>query len=200
MSKSYDLFLKNLESVNVIDNIYGYFSLKVGVMDLSEILRSQYVLLVSAFDYYIHDIVKEGMLEIFEGVKSTNKNYDQFSISLEKVRLLLSATCDADKRAILDTEIRRITFKDSYQAPRSVESALNLIDIKSVWSVIRPDLGISSDDIKTRLGLIVHRRNKIAHEADMDPITGRKSDIDRDTIIEVRDFLHSIVSAVDRRV
>ncbi len=151
MSRSYDLFLKNLESVAVVDNIYVYFSSNVGAMDLSEILRSQYVLLVSAFDYYIHDIVKEGMLEIFAGTKPHNENYGKFSISLEIVQLLLSASCDADKRAILDVEIRKITSKDSYQAPRSVEYALNLIDFKSVWNVVGQDVGIPSNDVKTQL-------------------------------------------------
>lgn len=200
MSKSLNQFNKNLDSINTIDGIYLYLESQVKAIDLSEIVRAQYVLLVSAFDYYIHDLVKEGMLKIFSGLKNSNSNYDKFSVSLKTLNLLLSTDDDTLRKEILDNEIRSVTSKQTFQSPTNVERALAILDIKKVWTYVSRDLGMTRDDVVKELGLIVNRRNKIAHEADIDPITNEKTPIDRQTLMEVKDFITRIAEAIDRRV
>jgi hypothetical protein len=39
----------------------------------------------------------------------------------------------------------------------------------SLWSDVAAHLGVPAADIKLELELLVQRRNKIAHEADLDP-------------------------------
>jgi len=197
MSNALDIFKKNIDSINSLGSIYMYFeNNKVKALDFSEILRAEYVLLVSAFDHFIHEVVKEGMLKIFEGSKSANKNFDNFSITLKTLNLILSAEHQHEKKAILDGEIKKITAKDSYQSPSSVEKALNLIDINNIWSIVSPHMGISPKDIKDQLALIVNRRNKIAHEADFDTLIGAKNPIDRLLVDEVKTFLTKLVYSV----
>ncbi|MBS1509061.1 MAG: hypothetical protein JSS79_20655 [Bacteroidetes bacterium] len=193
-------FLKNIESIDTIDGIHSYFEQQVPAMDISEILRAEYVLLVSAFDYYVHDLVRDGMLEIFEGKNKTNSEFDRFHISLKSVNLLLSTSDKVVRVQLLDNEIRKITSKHSYQAPSSVERALSLISVKSIWKAISKDLKIDKEDIVKELGLIVHRRNKIAHEADINPITNGKTLIDKKTVKDVREFLVKLVRAIDKKV
>ncbi|HOV10276.1 MAG TPA: HEPN domain-containing protein [Bacteroidales bacterium] len=193
-------FLRNVESIDTIDSIHTYFEVQVPAIDISEILRAEFVLLVSAFDYYIHDIVREGMLSIFDGKNKTNKDFDQFAISLKAVNILLSASDDQIRRQLLDNEIRKVNSKHSYQAPSNVERALSIISFKSVWKKISIDMKMNEDDIVKELGLIVHRRNKIAHEADMNPVTNEKSPIDKQTIRDVRVFLINIVRAIDKKI
>lgn len=200
MTNSYLTFKRNIDSINTIDNLYVYFNSQVKALDLSEILRAQYVLIVSSFDYYIHDIVKEGMLKIFEGQVQSNSNYEQFSISLNALQSILLTTDQNQRKQILDNEIRKITSKDTYQAPANVEKALGLIDLTSIWSTISPEIGKSAKDIKAELGLIVHRRNKIAHEADINPLTNSKFTIERSTLIEVKEFIIKIVEAIDNKI
>ena len=193
-------FLKNIESIDTIDGIHSYFEQQVPAIDISEILRAEYVLLVSAFDYYIHDLVREGMLEIFDGKNKSNPDYDKFHISLKSVNLLLSNKDMLTRRQLLDNEIRKINSKHSYQAPGNVERALSLISFKSVWKNISIDLKMDKEDIVKELGLIVHRRNKIAHEADINPLTNDKTSIDKKTINDVRDFLVKLVRAINKKV
>jgi hypothetical protein len=199
MSNSLKQFHKNIDSINTIDGIYIYFESQVKAIDLSEILRAQYVLLVSAFDCYIHDIVREGMLNIFDGKENVNHKYENFLISVKTLNLMLS-TGDKDiRRQLLDAEIRKVTTKHSYQAPLNVENALSLIAFKSVWKSLSAELKMLKDDIPKELSLIVNRRNKIAHEADIDPVTNDKTAIDRQTIIDVKTFITKLVTAIDKK-
>lgn len=200
MTNSLKQFHKNLESVNIIDGIYIYFESQVKAVDLSEIIRAQYVLLVSAFDYYIHDLVRDEMLKVFDGIKSPNSEYEKFSISLKTVNLLLSNDDASIRRQLLDIEIRNITSKHSYQAPTNVERALALIAIKSIWGTVAKELRMKKEDVVKELGLIVNRRNKIAHEADIDPVTNEKTPIDRNTLIYIKNFITKIVIAIDKNV
>lgn len=200
MSNSLNQFQKNIESINIIDGIYIYFESQVKAVDLSEIIRAQYVLLVSAFDYYIHDLVRDGMLKVFDGLKSPNSEYNKFSISLKTLSLLLSIDDTNIRRQLLDNEIRNVTSKHSYQAPSNIERALTLIAIKSIWSSVAKELKMNKEDIVKKLGLIVNRRNKIAHEADIDPITNEKTPIDRNTLIDVKTFISQIAIAIDKKV
>ncbi len=62
-------------------------------------------------------------------------------------------------------------------------------------------IGSTPTDIKTRLKLIVDRRNKIAHEADLDPsfpgvrwpITSSDADSVTDYISELCEAIHAVV-------
>lgn len=201
MSNPLNIFDKNIESINSLASIYLYFeNNKVEALDFTEILRAEFVLLVSAFDHYVHELVKEGMLAIFEGIKSPNKNFDNFTITLKTLNLILSTDEQHEKKAILDGEIKKITAKDSYQSPSSIEKALGLIDFTNVWNTISPEMGIPPKDIKDRLALIVNRRNKIAHEADFDYTFGSKNPIDRELVDDVRNFIINLVKAIQSQI
>lgn len=190
-------FQKNIESIKVLDAIYAYLNPKVTSFDLSEILRAEFVLLVSAFDCYIHDIVREGMLEIFEGGKSSNSDFENFSLPFRTVNQLINATDQPTRKQIIDIAIKEITSKDSYQSPRSIENALGLISVKKIWTSLGKELSLPPDDIKNQLNLIINRRNKIAHEADIDRATGLKKTISASDIKDTMEFIETLAKTLD---
>lgn len=55
-----------------------------------------------------------------------------------------------------------------FQDPAKVADAIRLVSRKKLWEEVGTLLGKNDADVKSRLKLIVDRRNKIAHEADMD--------------------------------
>lgn len=58
---------------------------------------------------------------------------------------------------------------------------------------------MSTEDVKTNLGLIILRRNKIAHEADIENLVSmKKSEIERTDVEEVLSFLDNVVLAIDK--
>jgi hypothetical protein len=71
--------------------------------------------------------------------------------------------------AHLETEIRARHSFLSFQQPDQIADAIRLFSPIELWKEVGQTLGEDPQDIKARLKLIVERRNKIAHEADIDP-------------------------------
>jgi hypothetical protein len=61
-------------------------------------------------------------------------------------------------------------------------------------------MGSHAQDIKQQLSLIVDRRNKIAHEADIDPsyLGGDRWPIDELLVNEAVDFLEQVVESIHK--
>lgn len=192
-------YLNNIESIYELDNIYTFLENQVTAIDISVMLRAEYVLIVSALDNYIHEVVRNGLLERFEN-PSLSKGMGIISIPLNIVKLLLTEANENQKKQILNSEIKKITSKDSYQSPKGIEFALALIDIKGIWNSISDYMLMKPNDIKDTLSLIVNRRNKIAHEADMDYLTLQKTPIDRETVIDCLGFIKKLVDSIDQLV
>ena len=63
----------------------------------------------------------------------------------------------------------------AYQSPENIADGLSYIwDEKYKWQKIAAAMAMTEDEAKTQLKLIVDRRNKIAHEADVDITSGGK--------------------------
>lgn len=57
----------------------------------------------------------------------------------------------------------------SFQHPDKIADAVRLVSPVKLWDEVGKELGISAQEAKLRLRVVVDRRNQIAHEADMDP-------------------------------
>jgi hypothetical protein len=194
MTTAKRLFKDNLASIEVIGSLYDYFIIHLPAVDLTELLRAQYVMIVSAFDYYIHNLVRENILTNFYDRPEKSPN---IKISLNVVNIILQEPDRDEQKRILDNEIRNALSKYSYQSPINIENAMGLIGVKKIWSKIAPNLNQSPEDIKRRLSLIVNRRNKIAHESDINFLYGTKEYIDRTIVADIIDFLRKLVNEID---
>ena len=84
----------------------------------------------------------------------------------------------------------------------SISQALTLIGIKGLWDKVGAALSIPASDARTRLNIIVDRRNRIAHESDIDPTMGlgTKYPIDYPMMHEAVEFLNSVVHVIHATV
>lgn len=163
------------------------------VVDYSDFLRAQIVLTVSALDFYIHQVVKMGMLEIYNSTRLETNAYKKFGITMED--------SFGHKNAIDDGWLIDVIHKkhswQSFQSPEKIKEAISLIKTFHLWQEVSNILNLPLRDVTTRLSLIVDRRNKIAHEADMNPSTpGLRWHIDVKDTENVVDFIDSIVRAI----
>ena len=55
-------------------------------------------------------------------------------------------------------------------------------------------MGMSCESITSKLGLIVNRRNMIAHESDRNPVTGELQVIDLPMVIDCKKFIVKLVN------
>jgi hypothetical protein len=200
MLKAKQHFEDNIGRVQEIGGLYDALSgLTTSIIDASDLLRSQIVMSVSALDHYIHEITRLGMLEIFDGNRRPTDAFLRFQVSM--VTLQQISTSSSSSRILLENEIREKHSYLSFQHPDKIGDAIRLFYPEPLWPSIASSLTISVNDVKTRLRLIIERRNKIAHEADMDPsfpgarwpITKHDVQLTNDFIKKVCGSIHSII-------
>jgi hypothetical protein len=217
-----------------------------GALDVSDMLRAALVLAVSALDYYVHEVVTLGMLEIHRGQRfeptpsanTTQSAFSRFQVSLGGARQARLAATDIaswleteiqqihgyeflqephavsaliptisnsiinrlDNASWLENEIRESLGYKSFQQADKIAEALKYISGKKLWDEIAISSNKFSKDIKQQLNSIVDRRNKIAHEADIDPTfnIGSRWYIDEILVGDAVDFIQQLVESIHR--
>jgi len=192
MRNALALFNSNLSVARNLEGLYAFLSKNVASpMPYDDLLRSQVVYAVSAFDKLIHDLVRIGMVQIFSGVRPATARYLSESISIELHGNLVSATVPP-KEYVFEQAIFLKQKTISYQDPGKVAEGLSYIwDEPHKWQRIGAAMGMTDDYVKKKLKLIVVRRNAIVHEADIDPTTNAKLPIVQAECREITDFLQS---------
>jgi RiboL-PSP-HEPN len=167
MQSALDQFRSNIVYVRNLGGLYRSIAkVTTAVLDLSDLLRAELVMCVSALDHYVHEVTRLGMLETLNGKRPQTPAFLKFSISIDGV---LQALGTPNGDAWFDTQIRERHGYQSFQQPDKIADAIRLISSLELWNSLASALGDSAQNLKTRLQLIVERRNKIVHEADMDP-------------------------------
>lgn len=203
MTKAYQQFKINIEGLHSLTIVHEAFVDKVSPLDISDILRSQIVLAVSALDCYFHDLCEEAMLYIFENKNfSTNNAFKNFAISMDTLHQMANSSLKSERAFFLAKEIKQKNSYKSFQEPKKIAEALSFIGIKSIWADIGKTLGKESLDLQKQLSLIVQRRNQIAHESDINPTLGlgEKYAISAIIVKETIDFIKTIIDAIEQVV
>lgn len=193
MSNEKNFFEQQIASLRNLTSIHQYLETNASTMDASSILRAEYVLIVSAFDNYLHSIVRR---KIRENFFSSHYLPNNLSLPITDYLSVHNESNVGLQEQLLDVSIKRCLEKDSYQSPISVEYALNLLNIKKIWSSCSSVFGDTADNVKNRLALIIQRRNQIAHESDIDS-TGMQRSINSQAISDCREFFLKFVSVID---
>ena len=162
-----DLFKENIRRARDITSIFRVMTAQTTqAFDLSDVLRASLVMLVSALDHFIHEMVRLGMLEAYRAERTRTPAFLRFQVTLDSV---LETSSDFDPEARLDSQIRERHGHQSFQTPESIADALRLVSDVALWNEVADGLGMGRRGVTDRLALIAQRRNKIAHEADMMP-------------------------------
>jgi hypothetical protein len=83
MQVAFNQFKKNIQDIKDLHVRYLHFATSLRADDLSDILRSEYVYAVSALDRLVHELVRIGMLEIFNNTRTATPQYNNFRVSMD---------------------------------------------------------------------------------------------------------------------
>ena len=167
MHSALDQFRENLRRTRELGVLGSAMSaMTTSTIDVSDIWRAQVVLAVSALDHFIHELTRLGMIECAKGSRPKTDSYLRFQIPLTAME---SAMSGLPHESWIGETVREKHSWQSFQDPDKLADAIRLISSVKIWEAVAADLGIPTQDVKTRLKLIVDRRNKIAHEADLNP-------------------------------
>jgi hypothetical protein len=167
MQQAIEQFRDNISRIRAIHGYYVAFSSQLTpAADISDILRAEIVMVVSALDHYVHESTRLGMLDAYSGNRPRTSAFLRYEISMDS---LLQSVTGAPGAAILETEIRERHTLLAFQQPDKIADAVRLYSGVELWPRVANELGQSVEDIKRRLRVLIERRNKIAHEADLKP-------------------------------
>lgn len=164
------------------------------VIDVSDMWRAQIVLVVSALDHFIHVLTRLGMIEIAKGSRQKTDNYLRFHMPIAAVESALNGV--PHENWVGETVREKLSWQ-SFQDPDKLADAIRLISVVKLWEAVGIELVMSAADVKTRLKLIVERRNKIAHEADLDPANpGFRWPINAGMATDTINFIEQVAEAI----
>jgi hypothetical protein len=195
MKQALDLFHDNLAQLGHLQVIHtGLTTQTTSALDLSDILRARLVMAVSAFDLFVHELVRLGMLECYFRYRTPTPAFLAFRVPLSNV---LDAIASPSLPQWLEDEIRQQHGWKSFQHSDKVAEAIRMISTVSLWEEVGKKMSRPANDAKQTLNLIVDRRNKIAHEADCIPSApGCRWPISSTVVDEATNFLAQTVEAI----
>lgn len=187
-------FEANVRRARELVSLQAHLSrILTSVVNTDDILRAALVLGVSAFDHFVHEVVRLGMLEIYAGTRKASSGFERFPLSMKKTQAALKSPTGQ----WLDEAIRETHGWHTFQQPEKVAEAIRLISDVKLWEAVAQKLSQDQASTKASLKMIVDRRNKIAHEADMDPTSpGQRWPIDEKLVSDALDVLEKTARAI----
>lgn len=210
-------FRENITRVQVLDGVHTALdNTTTAALDLTDLLRAQIVMIVSALDLYIHEITRIGMLEVYNGKRPQTDAFLRFQVTLdsamqgtelaiERLKLAMQRNPDPSKDKWLDdkwldSQIRERHSHKSFQKPEDIADAVRLFSSCQLWQDVANQLNLDAQDVKNDLLAIVKRRNQIVHEADLDPTypgTMTRWSISPADVASTLEFIQDVCEAID---
>lgn len=186
--------------------LHAYLAQHVSpILQPDELLRAEWVARVSALDLYVHELVAQRMLEIFETRRLPTPAYLRFQISNETLIRIRSALTGTDAAAAFDLEVRNHLSSITFQDPERIADGIRLCSPIELWNEIALHCGATpaaknalAKDLKQQLSLVIRRRNGIAHEGDLQPSIPREPlPISQADLTVVGNLIEKLVKAID---
>lgn len=193
------LFYQLINQRNITAGVYDYLHNQKVALDISDLLRWEWVLAVSALDKYIHDVVLWGMVEVYRGNLTATPKYGNFTLSMDT---LISINSSQYPDTVFENAVTLSHSRLAFQDPDKISDALSYIwGETNKWDVISKNMHnpISSNDLKIKLKNIVIRRNQIVHQGDclLTTIPLSQQTITKQDTEDVFSFITDLVEAID---
>lgn len=161
------------------------------------IWRSQVVLAEGLLDFYIHEVSKYCMFQMFCGNWNKSDKYANFMIPMSKVEEALGASESNEWFfAYLNDRFSREVFLSS----ESMSQQLNLIGIGFVPTMVkafpRQKDEQSKKDGKKTVEELFKRRNEIAHQNDRSHASAQQTEITKEFVEDYITKVEAIVNAI----
>lgn len=200
MQRAFSQFKDSLKYVRELDALYVYLKDTQQLPnDLTDLLRAEWVYTISAMDKLIHELIRIGMIEAFQGTRIKTKKFLAFGISVDTYTNISASilTNVPPPEYWFEQEVIQKHKHLSFQDPDKISDGLSLIwDENQKWSKLAQSLGAVENDLKTKLKTIIARRNQIVHEADLDLLTGKRNAIEKVDIDAVVTFIETLSEAI----
>lgn len=187
-----DLINKFDFAISSIEEKFPLLELNISEELKSNILRSQVSLLLSAVDFYIHEIIKIELLNIIKGERKQTPSLKNCMISVQAFLAYLSSS-NTNNQILEDEIVYRNSFK-SFLDPNKMAEALALISEEKIFKNLFPKLNFSKmEELSKKMTEIFKRRNSIVHQMDYNSSTKSQQPITKETVEEYINFYKKFI-------
>ena len=171
-------------------------TMTVGTVDASDLFRGALVQTVAAMDHYFHGVVLDRGVEMLLGRTPSTGTHRTIGLPFGSVRDIVTATSPGDRELEARRHIAASLGRVTFQAADEIAAGLALVGVPKVWTVA---FSGNADAVKTALGVIITRRNRIVHQADSDPVNpGVVTALTDTDALGAIDTVERMVMAIDR--
>ena len=166
-----------------------------------EIWRSQIVFLESAFDFYMHELTKCGLLKIFRGEWNQTKKYRNLQLKMSYLERALDDNDDIWFLEFINEFYRDITMA-SFDSVKKQFSLLG-IDRQQVADnafYYRNSSEKTIDKLQRRLDDLFKRRNCIAHQSDRRHENAMREGISKEDAVNFIADIEKVVYGIDKHI
>ena len=202
MTKALIIYTDNLDSIWQLHKV-AMMQYKSGLeSDVSEIYRAELVLLVSAFDAYMHDILADLQTKhLLTGKTWKKMMLCRFGIP-PHMQKSLKREPSLDKRKV---RIRPLILKKlqkyTYQRSYAIANGFKQCGVSDIWSEIGSlNTEESEKEIMKKVNAIINERNGIVHQAHRDAKNGEKMPMTEQHVDNAKDYLTDVVKRIDQIV
>ena len=185
------------DSINKIEMLSDMYS----NTNNEALLRAQVVFLESAFDFFMHEITKLCLCEMFENSRNKTQRYNKLSINLEQMHKLID---NYDKNDL---------FVDYINSNYETVSMLSYESVSNQCKLLGLDFGKTAkecfpnkireksiEDLKSFFNNLYSMRNCIAHQSSRSHIDATIQDITVEFVNNSFDTLKNIVKNIIEQI
>jgi len=204
-----DYFNEVWHRADLFATLHAYVTNNVSaIIQPDELLRAEWAMRVSALDLYIHEVVSQNLLKIFQGIRPVCPGYSRLQISSDSLMRIHANGPGLTSDTTFDLEIRTRLARVTYQFPDDIAEGIRMVSPIELWNEIARYHGAEPAAVKTEAGVlrgeltqIVNRRNKIVHEGDLQPNIPRIPwPIARQDADHVKATIEKIVDGIEAKV
>ncbi len=180
------------------------YDLPDGLAD--DLVRSGLVMGIAAIDTYLHEAVHR-RVKAWKPAASLAQQEFRFDEVCELVAESVERRrADKNSRPWVQVKdaLRGRLLRVPFQSSRSVEGALRMCGINNPWKKIAEKRKTAAGTLKSRLDRLVHRRNRIVHESDLQrssrPRQVRHEPVDPASVKRDLAWIECLIAAMDRVV
>lgn len=164
------------------------------IADAQNIWRAQWVFLEGILDFFIHEVTKYCLYQMFCGLRDKTLRYHALKVNIDKVEFALSAS---GQREWFFSYINDSIARECYLGAETFKDQMNLIgaNFEQIACCIYPDSAIRKQDAiamcKKDIQSLYDRRNRIAHQLDHNHETAVQDSISK---VDVENAMQKIIS------
>lgn len=190
-------FDENISSIIDQFTVSDILSSENRIEEAKTVLRSQIVLLEGVLDFYIHELSKFALFQMFIGSWDQTEKYKTLQVPMKDVSVGLTSH-DSDEWFF--EFLNRRFCNDVFLSADSMNDQLNLIGVpfNTVMhtAFAKPDEQKSRKYGRTIVSELFNRRNQIAHQMDRDHATAVQADIDKQYVQDCISNVTKMVNAM----